>query len=109
MVVEKVQHELLESPVKAHNFRAEDYHTYYVSGFGLLVHNKRKNVKKVALHYDSAKEGKNFLGEGYTKIGRGHCRSVDGYRTMRFDFSKKILWPALAFHALDERFFHGVP
>ena len=38
VVVEKVQHELLESPVKVYNFQVEDYHTYYVAT-GVLVHN----------------------------------------------------------------------
>ena len=38
VVVEKVQHELLESPVKVYNFQVEDYHTYYVAS-GVLVHN----------------------------------------------------------------------
>ena len=40
VVVEKVQHELLESPVKVYNFQVADYHTYYVSDNGVLVHNK---------------------------------------------------------------------
>ena len=40
VVVEKVQHELLESPIKVYNFQVEDYHTYYVSDSGVLVHNK---------------------------------------------------------------------
>lgn len=39
VVVEKVQHELLENPVKVYNFQVEDYHTYYVSESGVLVHN----------------------------------------------------------------------
>lgn len=39
VVVEKIQHELLESPVKVYNFQVEDYHTYYVSDNGVLVHN----------------------------------------------------------------------
>ena len=39
VVVEKVQHELLESPVKVYNFQVEDYHTYYVAESGVLVHN----------------------------------------------------------------------
>ena len=38
VVVEKVQHELLESPVKVYNFQVEDYHTYYIAS-GVLVHN----------------------------------------------------------------------
>lgn len=40
VVVEKVQHEILETPVKVYNFQVEEYHTYYVSGTGVLVHNK---------------------------------------------------------------------
>jgi hypothetical protein len=39
VVVEKVQHELLESSVKVYNFQVEDYHTYYVAESGVLVHN----------------------------------------------------------------------
>ena len=38
VVVEKVQHELFERPVKVYNFQVEDYHTYYVAS-GVLVHN----------------------------------------------------------------------
>ena len=40
VVIEKVQHEILESPVKVYNFQVEDDHTYYVSDTGVLVHNK---------------------------------------------------------------------
>ena len=40
VVVEKVQHEILESPVKVYNFEVEGFHTYYVgSDDGVLVHN----------------------------------------------------------------------
>ena len=39
VVVEKIQHEILESPVKVYNFQVEDDHTYYVSDAGVLVHN----------------------------------------------------------------------
>ncbi len=39
VVVEKVQHEILEAPVTVYNFQVEDYHTYYVTDSGLLVHN----------------------------------------------------------------------
>ena len=48
VVVEKVQHEILETPIKVYNFEVEDYHTYYVSNSGVLVHNmcsKRSNSK----------------------------------------------------------------
>ena len=40
VVVEKIQHELLESPVAIYNFQVQDDHTYYVSNIGVLVHNK---------------------------------------------------------------------
>ena len=39
VIVEKVQHEILESPVTVYNFHVEDYHTYYVADIGVLVHN----------------------------------------------------------------------
>ena len=45
VVVEKVQHEILESPVKVYNFHVEDYHTYYVTEHGVLVHNVCTNTE----------------------------------------------------------------
>ncbi len=40
VVVEAVQHEILESPVKVYNFEVEDFHTYFVGESSVLVHNK---------------------------------------------------------------------
>ena len=37
--IDKVELELLEEPVLVYNFEVEDFHTYYVSGLGVLVHN----------------------------------------------------------------------
>ena len=47
VVVEAVQHEILEAPVVVYNFNVEDYHTYYVAS-GVLVHNSCRGdaVKK---------------------------------------------------------------
>lgn len=39
VVVEKIQHEILEAPVAVYNFHVEDYHTYFVASSGILVHN----------------------------------------------------------------------
>jgi hypothetical protein len=39
VVVDKVQHEILEDPVTVYNFQVEDFHTYYVSCNAILVHN----------------------------------------------------------------------
>ena len=49
VVVEKVQHEILETPVVVYNFQVEDYHTYYVTNFGILVHNTCKVAKNAQL------------------------------------------------------------
>ena len=46
VVAEKVQHELLENPVEVYNFQVEDYHTYYVSESGVLVHNECEKIGK---------------------------------------------------------------
>ena len=43
VVVEKVQHEILEAPIAVYNFHVEDYHTYYVTDAGVLVHNMCAN------------------------------------------------------------------
>ena len=39
VVVEKVQHEILEAPITVYNFQVEGYHTYFVANTGVLVHN----------------------------------------------------------------------
>ena len=39
VVVEKIQHEILETPITVYNFEVEDFHTYYVGRDSILVHN----------------------------------------------------------------------
>ena len=39
VVIEQVQHEILETPVTVYNFEVEEFHTYYVTGSAILVHN----------------------------------------------------------------------
>ena len=56
VVVEQIQHELLESPVTVYNFEVEDFHTYYVSPNNILVHNLCKPQKI----YRSIKEAPNY-------------------------------------------------
>ena len=43
VVVELVQHEILESPITVYNFEVEDFHTYYVGENSVLVHNVCRN------------------------------------------------------------------
>ena len=49
VIVEKVQHEILENPVKVYNFEVRDFHTYYVGENPILVHNscgKQRDIWK---------------------------------------------------------------
>ena len=39
VIVEQIQHELLESPETTYNFEVEEFHTYYVGLIGVLAHN----------------------------------------------------------------------
>ena len=45
VIVELIQHEILEAPVKVYNFEVEDYHTYFVGESGVLVHNSCTDVQ----------------------------------------------------------------
>ena len=42
VIVEKIQHEILERPLEVYNFQVEEDHTYYVSDISVLVHNACK-------------------------------------------------------------------
>ena len=46
VVVEKVQHEILESPINVYNFQVASDHTYYVSDIGVLTHNSCNHNSK---------------------------------------------------------------
>lgn len=50
VIIEEVQHEILEEPIKVYNFEVEEFHTYYVGDSGVLVHNacavKKGTTKK---------------------------------------------------------------
>ena len=47
LLVEKFNVELTDKPVKVYNFQVEDFHTYHVSGFGVLVHNAEYSPEKM--------------------------------------------------------------
>ena len=48
VVVEMVEHELLEAPITVYNFEVEDFHTYYVGDTSVLVHNKCGYDRKIS-------------------------------------------------------------
>ena len=47
LLVENFDVELTGKPVTVYNFQVEDYHTYHVSGFGVLVHNAEYSPAKM--------------------------------------------------------------
>ena len=100
-VVEKIQHELLESPVKVYNFQVEDYHTYYVSDSGVLVHNmcakkassSAMSAKDFIKSPKNAKEVVKFLEKrGFEKVSQegSHIKMVNEiYTTIIPNHGKK--------------------
>jgi len=88
VVVEKVQHELLENPVKVYNFQVADYHTYYVSESGVLVHNKCPNPngkKGSQAHQDTVQEvGNDLQNRGYDVKYEYRVDTTGGYKNTRY-------------------------
>lgn len=70
VVIEKVQHEILEAPVTVYNFQVEDYHTYYVTDAGVLVHNtctqKNTTTPWDIQKYSKGTQKVNFSGKSMT-------------------------------------------
>ena len=73
VVVEQVQHELLESPETTYNFEVEGFHTYYVGNTGVLVHNDCRSKNK--LRPDPKATGE------HTVIKRGVNGEITNYAT----------------------------
>ena len=93
VVVELIQYELLESPVKVYNFEVEDFHTYYVGDSAVLVHNVcgqrntpdqdalikiAKDVKKTGLSQAEA----DIMWEWTEEVG---LSSLKNYHPPKFD------------------------
>jgi hypothetical protein len=72
VVVEKVQHEIPESPVKVFNFRVADNHTYFVGNTSVGVHNAKcggnGSIDDFLNGNKSFEEVKNSYAKEYTDI-----------------------------------------
>lgn len=56
VIVELVQHEILESPVTVYNFEVAEFHTYYVGDSAVLVHNVCKPTSPVKVSENALKK-----------------------------------------------------
>ena len=67
VIIELVQHELLETPATVYNFEVEDLHAYYVTTSSVLVHNTctlnniYSSIKKAPGYSSSFKQAQNGL------------------------------------------------
>ena len=89
LLVENFDVELTDEPTKVYNFQVEDYHTYHVSGLGVLVHN--------AGDYSNLKDSK-YVGERkkFTKAQKktDNTRKYETkWRKIKSDMSGKELVP----------------
>ena len=67
VIIEQVQHELLESPEITYNFEVKDFHTYYAGDTSVLVHNSCRGyaVKKA---WKAEAENVRNGGSGITRV-----------------------------------------
>ena len=79
VIVEQVQHEILESPIKVYNFEVEDFHTYYVGNSDILVHNSCGDTANVSLPQD--KQGLNHI----FNTEKGHISDTPTNRALLID------------------------
>ncbi len=101
VIIEQVQHELLESPVVVYNIEVDGFHTYHVGENSVLTHNKCKNdyqtkqTSQKSAQFGSEREARNFVrqkvGHNPINAGSGKLRSANGvwqYRAKPGDLAK---------------------
>ena len=93
VVVEQVQHEILETPVQVFNFEVSDFHTYFVGDIPVLVHNvcgKGKILPQNGTKLETSRAldlADDFLGKGYSEPSPGRFVSADNLRQVRMTAS----------------------
>ena len=92
VVVEAIEHELLESPITVYNFEVEDFHTYHVGSASVLVHNRCEgrpiSPKKVTDNYIKS----NKIDAHAFKAANGGKPKVASWDIYQDTASKGQLW-----------------
>jgi hypothetical protein len=104
VIIEIIQHEILENPITVYNFEVEDFHTYFVTEIAVLVHNTcetkasdiNPNLKDMSTmtEDEALKAGMDFVGEGYferTNPGDPSGIFVSADKTRQFRMTDKDL------------------
>ena len=82
LLVEKINVELTDKPVKVYNFQVEDYHTYFVGNCKIWVHNNdcvkkvesgeiELETKKQKGNYGEMKMDEHYDSKGFEKMHNG--------------------------------------
>jgi RHS repeat-associated protein len=87
VIVERIQHEILESPITVYNFEVEDFHTYYVGENSILVHNLCNGKWTSAGKGASSNANYHFNKHGY-EVG---ARTLQEYTTKATNFANQVL------------------
>ena len=58
VIIEQVQHEILESSIGTYNFEVEGFHTYHVGNLEVLVHNRCNSVNQMNHEIETGKAPK---------------------------------------------------
>ena len=90
VALEKIQHEILESPETTYNFEVEGFHTYYVGEKSVLVHNKCSGSYEIEFQ-----SGKNYVGKGSEARMRVSAKIHsmmynDPVTSMKWDFAPSV-------------------
>ena len=117
VVVEWVQHELLESPIKVYNFQVEDDHNYYVSDDSILVHNackpSKSNYRQQALeYYDSngiGQQAHHIYPQKFESYFSGRGINIHSPQNIRLVGSATHQSGSYAYNQLWEAFINEVP
>lgn len=76
VIVENVQFENTDEPIKVYNFQVEDFHTYHVGSYGVCVHNA-SDAYKILRKASPSAEIKDAINSGDKKIDPVYGYEVD--------------------------------